>query len=348
MRKIFKTVPAFLVAAALTTTVAPADLVAQQAPAKAGIMIMAHGGDPVWDAAVVEAVTPLKSRIPTALAMGMADPTTMQAALDSLQAQGVEHVAVVRLFLSGESFIHDTEYYLRLRDDAPAMPMALMMAHGAGGGHGAPAAADPHAGHGAPAAAAADPHAGHGATASADAPAIEIKPLDFTAQILLEMRGISDFPITGQIMADRVAAVSNDPARESVIVVAHGMGDEGENQRVIDNMQASVELLRARGFKEVWATTLREDWPEARVIAEAEIREWVRSRGARGDRVIVAPFRLFGFGGYAEFLGELPYVPTEGLLPHPLISTWIEQSAGELFCGKGIANPFQSCSTASR
>ena len=77
----------------------------------AGILVMAHGGQPEWDQAVVDAVLPLKQRIPIALALGMADPVTLQAGLDSLEAQGAESVAVVRLFLSGESFLHDTEFY---------------------------------------------------------------------------------------------------------------------------------------------------------------------------------------------------------------------------------------------
>src|SRR5688500_5239450 len=104
--------------AALTLTAPQAQ--AQQSPASdadVGILIMAHGGMPEWDAAVAEAVTPMKDVVPTSLALGMADPATMQAALDSLQSQGVDKVAVVRLFLSGESFIHDTEFYLGLRDD---------------------------------------------------------------------------------------------------------------------------------------------------------------------------------------------------------------------------------------
>lgn len=328
---------------------------------------MAHGGTPEWDAAVVEAVVPLKSQIPTALALGMADPATMQAALDSLENQGVDHVAVVRLFLSGESFLHDTEYYLKLRPDAPEMPMALMMAqmmgNGAGASHGAAGTAvAAAAAHGASAAAgsgatqAADESHGatmsHGAAMSRGMAAdnagaeITIAPLDFSAKILLEMRGLSESPIAASIVADRTAAVSTDPARESVIIVAHGMGDEGANQRVLDNMQASVELLEARGFKEVRAATLREDWPEERVKAEADIRAWVGARAERGDRVIVVPFRLFGFGGYAEILDGIEYTPADGLLPHPLVSDWIEDSASTMFCAEGVANPFGSCTSA--
>src|SRR5690606_35400881 len=140
-----------------------------------------------------------------------------------------------------------TEHYLGLRDDAPAVPMEMMMAHGSGGAHrmGPPA------------------------------------QLERSARILLEMSGLSDASIAASIVGDRAREVSVDPSRESVIVIAHGMGDEGENQRVLDNMRPSLEVLRAAGFVDAHAATLREDWPEAREAAEAEIRAWVESRTAR-------------------------------------------------------------------
>jgi hypothetical protein len=157
------------------------------------------------------------------------------------------------------------------------------------------------------------------------------------------MRGLAEAPITPTIVADRARAVSVDPVRESVIVIAHGMADGVENRRVLENMEPSLDALRALGFKDVRAATLREDWPDARVKAEAEIREWVESHTSVGDRVIVVPFRLFGFGGYAEVLGELDYVAADGLLPHPLVTNWIESAAADLFCARGIANPLGRC-----
>ena len=45
---------------------------------------MAHGGDGEWNQAVVDAVEPLRAPLPTALAFGMADPTSLAAGVDSL------------------------------------------------------------------------------------------------------------------------------------------------------------------------------------------------------------------------------------------------------------------------
>src|SRR5690606_19002019 len=190
----------------------------------------------------------------------------------------------------GESFLHDTEFYLGLRDDAPAVTMAMMMAqmggHGAHGGHGTAAGGHGgghaaghgggHAGgHGASHGAehAAGDHGSHagGQGAAADPP----QQLERSAEILLEQRGLSAMPLTAAIIADRAKQVSTDPTRESVIVIAHGMGDDGENQRVLDNMATSLEALRQAGFTHVEAAALREDWPDKREQAENEIRSWV-------------------------------------------------------------------------
>ena len=92
-----------------------------------GLLVMAHGGGDDWDQAVERAVTPLRNERPTALALGMADPVTMTAALDSLRGRGVERVAVVRLFVSGSSFLAQTRYFLGL---GPA-PTHFISHHGA-------------------------------------------------------------------------------------------------------------------------------------------------------------------------------------------------------------------------
>lgn len=267
---------------------------------RGGVLVMAHGGSPEWNAAVATAVEPLRRRLPVALALGMADPHTLQAGLDSLAGQGVERVAVVRLFLSGASFLHQTEFLLGLRSDAPAQPMLH---------HGASAAGQ------------------HGALA----------PLRHRMEVLLSRDGLAASPLAGAILVDRAGEASRDPRGERVLLLAHGMGDEGENAQVLAWMQGPVAELKARGFQDVHAVTLREDWPEVRAAAEAEIRAWVRGAADAGARALVVPFRLSGFGPYGDVLAGLSYVPTEGLLPHDLVSRWVEEQAASLLCGGGEA-----------
>lgn len=258
-----------------------------------GLLVMAHGGTPEWNRSVSEALAPLRAEMPTALALGMADPVTMQAAMDSLMEQGVDRVAVVRVFMSGESFRHQTEYLLGLREDPPAQPMLM---HDAA-------------------------HADHGSS---------LLPLTHDAEVIMSGEGLMEAWPTPSIMADRAAALSRNPEGESVVLIAHGMGDERANDRVLAEMGRTVAEIRARGFKSVAAFTLREDWEEARATAELEIRTTVQDLRARGDRVLALPFRLSGFGPYAEVLEGLEYEAGEGLLPHPLITEWIRRSAREL------------------
>ena len=97
-----------------------------------GLLVMAHGGGGAWDQAVDQALAPLREERPTALALGMADPATLGPSLDSLRHQGVERVAVVRLFVSGTSFLVQTRYLLGL---GPA-PAYFISHHGTG--HGMP------------------------------------------------------------------------------------------------------------------------------------------------------------------------------------------------------------------
>ena len=267
-------------------------------PPDLGVVVMAHGGGPDWNASVSEAVAPLRERLPMAIAFGMANPVTMQAALDSVTRAGAQQVAVVRLFLSGASFLHQTEYLLGLRDDPPEHPILM--------NHGGPAMRGAHS----------------------------LEPLRVSVPILLQKDGLSDHDETWRIAVDRAEEVSVDRVTEEVLLLAHGAGAAEDNRRILDRMESAVAAYRAAGFRDAAAFTLREDWPEARAQAEEAIRRWVTDRTARGSRVIVVPYRLSGFGPYAEVLHGLEYMPADGLLPHPLVTSWIEGAIQRLSCAR--------------
>jgi len=84
------------------------------ADGRVGVLVMAHGGGADWDRAVAEALAPVRRAAPTVLALGMAEAPAVRAALDSLRAIGVDRVVVVRLFLSGQSFLRETRALLGL------------------------------------------------------------------------------------------------------------------------------------------------------------------------------------------------------------------------------------------
>ncbi|MEZ4700746.1 MAG: hypothetical protein R2834_10485 [Rhodothermales bacterium] len=289
----------FVVAAlACTPLVAPA----QQR--HCGVLVMAHGGAPDWNAAVETAVAPLRARQPVSLAFGMADPATLRAAVQELGDAGVPCIAVVRLFMSGASFLHQTEYLLGLRPDPPA----FFMNHGAPGGHSS---------HAAP------------------------PPIAVDAEVLLGLEGLLDDLSMGAILARRAASLSVDPASESILILAHGPGDDGENERWLHQMDRMADSIRAtRPFHRVEVHTLREDWQDKRAASEARIRSFVKQETAAGRHVLVVPFRLSGFGPYAEVLEGLTYTADErGLLPDPAITDWMRRQAASL---QGHAPDYQA------
>ena len=272
-----------------------------------GILVMAHGGGAEWNGRVEDAVRPLREKIPVSLALGMAHPETMQTALDALADEDVNTVAVVRLFVSGASFLHPTEYLLGLRPDPPERAMV-----------------------------------GHRMVSGT-----ELEPLANGSRILLETEGLGGSGQAARILADRAATAGVTPAQSGVLLLAHGMGDEVEDRQVLRSMEDAAGALRDDGYAEVHVGTLREDWAGEREEAEALIRALVAGMGERHRHVLVIPYRVSGFGPYADVLAGLEYTATEGFLPHPLITDWIAAKARARFCANGFVSPLGPCTTAA-
>jgi hypothetical protein len=264
-----------------------------------GVLLMAHGGTPDWDKDVLDAVRPLEGRYPIEVAFGMADPVTIQDAARKLEAKGVKRIGVVRLFISGESWLERTEQILGLRTGAPGRPKD--------------ATPDPHAG-----------HAGHHN--------MDLWRIDTRASFALTRQGLAEADGMGEILAARAGALSRDARAEDVLILGHGPGDDAENARWLAAIDARADVVRrSRPFRRVAVMTLREDWPDKRPEAEKRIRGFVEAAKAQGGVAIVIPFRLQGFGPYAEVLEGLNHVSDgHGLIPHANVTRWIENQVKDL------------------
>lgn len=152
------------------------------------------------------------------------------------------------------------------------------------------------------------------------------------ARFELSHEGLADVSGMGRVLADRAAALSTAPAREDVLVLAHGPGDDGENARWLAKLDERAQAIRALApFRRVEVETLREDWPDKRAAAEQRIRAFVTRASAEGGKAIVLPFRVQGFGPYAKVLTGLDYISDgKGLIPHPEVGAWIERQIAEL------------------
>ncbi len=288
--------------------------------ARPGVLIMAHGGSEAWNQAVEQAIAPLQNDYPIEIAYGMAKTSTMHAAVERLEDQGVNTIAVVRMFISGSSFLDKTEYILGLRHSLEGgmpsqdtkkhdskMSMPKMNNKMADKMNGKP-----------------QDMGGH----SMEAP----MPIDSDSTFILSTQGVSASTLIDDILIDRVQALSIDPSTESIMILAHGPGDDEENKQWLIDMQRRTERLSSLGnFIDIQCETLREDWPGRRAEAEKRIRAFIQTQNDAGHRVIVIPFRVAGFGPYSEVLEGLDYIADQrGFSPHPNITTWVDQTARAL------------------
>lgn len=266
-----------------------------ECPDGLGVLLMAHGGSPEWNNGVLAAAEVLQERYELEVAFGMAEASTLQEAVRRLEARACKKIGIVRLFVSGESWYERTEQILGLRPGAPP-----------------------------PADATSRVHPEEGADHSHET---DFWRIHTNAAFALSTQGLGEAPAMGAILADRARALSRDPAREDVLILAHGSGDDAENDRLIANIDSCTSALRdTLPFRRVRVMALREDWPEKRQEAQHLIREYVESSERDGGVTLVIPFRLHGFGPYAEVLQGLNYVADgQGLLPHPGVTNWIAE-----------------------
>ena len=286
---------ASLLLLSLTAITLAGTAISQEAASpRIGVLVMAHGGDAGWNETIFEAVAPLQQQLPVAVALGMAEPASLQTAIAELETAGVERAVVVRLFVSGASFRAQTEYLMALSDHAPRHFM----------GHEGP-----------------------------EPPQRLARNLD----VAISEDGLVDSPLIGEILSDRSSALSLDPERETVLILAHGMGRETDNEALLGAMESRAEAVRAAApYRRVVVETLREDWQDPRAEAETRIRALLQDAASAGERVIVVPLRVSGFGKYADVLDGLEYeADGRGLLPHPLMTEWIQQAVAQAICRAG-------------
>ena len=264
-----------------------------------GLMVMAHGGSDEWNTEFMNGVEPLKSRYPVEVALGMADAGSMEAAVRRLESQDVSHVGVVRVFVSGESWYERTLQILGVQEGAPPKDE--------------------------------QDHSDHGSEHAMMMP-MGFWKVDTDLTFHVSVDGLADASEMDEVIATRIRSVSKDPHNEVVAVIAHGPGDDDENQRWIEKITKRTEKAKKQiGLREIRVFTLREDWPEHRAAAEKKIRDYIEEANSEGLTSIVVPYRVSGFGPYEKVLSELDYRANKvGLLPHPNVTLWIASQAEEL------------------
>ena len=180
-----------------------------------GLLIMAHGGDEQWNRAVKEAVAPLEKICPVVVAYGMAQREPLRKGILRLEEQGVRKIAVVRLFVDGRSFLSQTEYLLGVRGEPPPFFLHHDSEH-------------------------------HHQAMSRDAVRLlrgaEIPPpIELDSQVVLSVAGLLDSRLAGGVLLDRVRALSESPAAESVLVIGHGVESDARDRYWKDRIESLTQ-----------------------------------------------------------------------------------------------------------
>ena len=322
-------------AGVMAVTVAGAGLQAQPAQQdRTGTVILAHGGARNWNAQVAELAERVNTQMPAEVAFGMADGSTIQAAVYKLVARGATRIVAVPLFVSSHSSVFESsQYLLGARAEAPAD--LAMFAKMTGMSHGSPGDSEPKASGAAPDAemashhAAGDAHAGH----SAPAPAVDgTKPVAATVPIRVG-NALDHDPAVAAILTERAKAMSRNPSSEVVIIVAHGPSSDEGNALWVGDMEIVAKGIQASApFARVESLTVRDDAPpEIRDAAASHLRDVVSKGTADGHRVLIVPL-LLSYGGIEQGVRKrlegLDYqMATQGLLPDDRLVQWVLDSA---------------------
>ena len=156
---------------------------------------------------------------------------------------------------------------------------------------------------------------------------MEFWRVDSDARFRLSLEGLSEAPEMDAVLVERVMALSTNPSNEDVLILAHGPGDDAENERWLQYInERTVTLRSSYDFNNIKVATLREDWPEKREAAQQIVRDYIGAANDASRTALVIPYRVYGFGPYADVLEGLDYIADEtGLVPHPAVADWIER-----------------------
>jgi len=266
------------------------------------VLILAHGGKPVWNEQVRKVAAVVDKVHPTEIAFGMASRRNIQEAIDRLVARGVREIDAVPLFISSHSsVITSTEYLLGLRNAAPPeLAVFARMSHGFDG----------HSAHSSK---------GNGHGSDGTAPINSPVPIRFRS-------ALNSHPVVADILLTRADEISRDPTGEMVVVIAHGpVSDEADRLWLADIAQIVDRMRLKSRYAEFRYLTVRDDAPEP---VKAKATEELRSIVANSKkRVLIVPL-LLSYGGIEEGIRKrldgLTYTMAgRGLLPDDRLAAWV-------------------------
>lgn len=268
------------------------------APARAqvGTIVIAHGGDSLWNALVTQVADQANTGGPVEVSFLMgagAKTARFQDAVARLEAKGVSSITVVPMLVSSHSGHYDQIRWLAGADIeiSETMHHHLHMA---------------------------------GIERSDTKLPIHVTPaMDDASQV-------------AQVLTDRALAMTraagDKPSDRAVLIVGHGPNSAEDYASWMENLRRVADVVRATsGFRDVRVELVRDDAP-APVRAEAvtRVRELIELQAmVTGKDVIVVPVLVSkGTVSRDKVPADIKDTPSvyagEPLLPHPAMARWIE------------------------
>lgn len=275
-------------------------------PSQIGVVALTHGADWFWNRDIEQSLAPVAARHKLAYAFSMADPPVVKRAVRKLEQEDVRAIVVVRAFGMAAPFRGSVERMLGadVENDAST--------------HGAHATAM-HAMHGG----GMDMmHHGTAGMSLAAAPRIR------STLPMVTVGGVDDDALFAKALLANARSVSKHPSRETVILVAHGQGDDAGNKQWLDLLDSLAKQMRADGgddFRAIRYATWREDWPDKNKVAVKQVRAMVVEADRDGGRALIVPARINGRGAADHYLKGLDFGWSQGFAQTPYFAEWFEQ-----------------------
>lgn len=150
---------------------------------------------------------------------------------------------------------------------------------------------------------------------------------------------LEDHPLVGEVLVEYAAEISENPAQEDVIIVAHGPVFEADNQRQIAMLERLADYVAERSdYNSISVATLQDD--AVKEVREANIRNlraMVSGSAAAGRDVLIIT-NLLGTrtvqSSLRRDLNGLDYrFNRKGLIEHDNFIKWIEESVAGVAAG---------------
>ena len=260
-----------------------------------GTIVIAHGGDSLWNSHVIEAARAARTGGPVEVSflMGPAAKTArFQDVVARLEAGGAREITVVPLLVSSHSGHFEQIRYLV----GDSVKLDAAMEH-------------------------------HLHMSGIHRPTTRAK--------LRLARAIDDAPEASRVLASRARSLVNDPTGRALMIVGHGPNSAEDYAAWMANLRVVVDSLRVTsGFRDVRVELVRDDAPAAvRAEAVKRTRELIELQHALTQKPVVVVPILVSKGSInrsklPQDLAGLPIVYSgDALLPHPEMVKWIERRA---------------------